>query len=369
MSEGGYREWFPRVYLRKDKTNPRRIAYLLLLLFAVPPAWPLMAIGSVLVLAGIAFHGWAAGYLARAGYEDRETILTLLGPYRHNRNPYYVAHMVMDLGFFCLAGLAPFYLVYGPLMFLIYRRWVLNEEPFLRREFGAEYEEMCHEVPRWGIRLTPAPPRGPDQRFTWSMYFFNGEHWRSGSHLLWLAIFWLYWGFGNPFAGISPLVLATVAAIVATHYVVHDVTPRDVSRLSRGWLAVAALIAAGGGVLLASVPVWQVWQPPWLGWSAALALAALLAGAALRSAPAEDAAESRGLFGVAMTPWYLALLAAGLASCTLGGVWLAVIVSLVAWALSIAGAVPLRAPPRGAATAVVVVALVGLSGALSFQVG
>ncbi len=67
MSEGGYIHHFPRVELRKDKTNPRRIAYVLLLLFASPPSIAVMAIGTLLVLAGIAFHGWAAGYLARAG--------------------------------------------------------------------------------------------------------------------------------------------------------------------------------------------------------------------------------------------------------------------------------------------------------------
>lgn len=368
MSEGGYRDWFPRVHLRKDKTNPRRIAYLLLLLFAQPPGWPLMAVGSVLVLAGIAFHGWAAGYLARAGYEDRETILTLLGPYRHNRNPYYVAHMVMDLGMFCVAGLAPFFLLYFPLIFLVYRRWVLNEEPFLRREFGAEYDEMCREVPRWGIRLTPAAPRGPDQRFTWSMYRFNGEHWRSGSHLLWLGVFWLYWTFANPFAALPALVPATVAAIVAAHYLLHDVTPRDVSRLSLAWLGVAAAVALAGGALLATAPVWQVWPEPWvwLGRGGGLALGLLLAVAALRGRTASGPEARRGLFGVAMVPWYLAALAVGLLSCTLGGVWLALIVSVTVWALVIAGAVPLRAPPRSTAAVVVLVAALGASGAAPF---
>lgn len=368
MSEGGYREWFPRVYLRKDKTNPRRIAYLLLLLFATPPGWPLMSVGSVLVLAGIAFHGWAAGYLARAGYEDRETVLTLLGPYRHNRNPYYVAHMVMDLGFFCVAGLAPFYLLYFPLIFAVYRRWVLNEEPFLRREFGAEYEEMCSEVPRWGVRLRPAAPRGPDQRFTWSMYAFNGEHWRSGSHLLWLGVFWLFWGFGNPLAALPPLVPATVAAVVITHYLVHDITPRDVSRLAIGWLALALAVALGGGILLTNAPVWAVWPAPWtwLGLGGGGALAALIGIAALRPGARSRADGRRGLFGVAMTPLYLAALAVGLMSCTLGGVWLAVTVSLVLWALSIAGVIRLRAPSRSAVSGAVMLVAPVVAGSAPF---
>lgn len=344
MSEGGYIYHFPRVKLRKDKTNPRRIAYVFLLLFAMPPSWPAMAIGTALVLAGIAFHGWAAGYLARAGYEDRETVLTLLGPYRHNRNPYYVAHLTMDLGFFCVAGLAPFYLLYFPILFAVYRRWVLNEEPFLRQAFGAEYEQMCKEVPRWGIRLTPAAPRGPDQRFTWSMYFFNGEHWRSGSHLIWLAVFWLIWAWGNPFGSLPVLVPATIAGVIAPYYIVHDVTPRDVSRLSWGWLLLALAIAAGGATFLASAAVWNVWPAPWvwlgrgLGLLLGILLPFLLQSSRRR---AEHGRESqRG----AMVAWYVAALALGLLSCTFGGIWLAVVACLTIWALSIAGIAAVTEP-------------------------
>lgn len=343
MSEGGYIHHFPRVELRKDKTNPRRIAYVLLLLFATPPAITVMVVGTLLVLAGIAFHGWAAGYLARAGYEDRETVLTLLGPYRHNRNPYYVAHMVMDLGFFCLAGLAPFYLLYGPLMFLIYRRWVLNEEPFLRQEFGHEYDEMCREVPRWGVRLTPADARGPDQRFTWSMLFFNGEHWRGGAHLVWLAIFWALWVGGNPFAEVSQHVPATIGAIVAAHYLLLDVTPRDVSRVSLGWLAAAVALALGGATLLTTQPVWAVWPAPWswLGRGAGIALGVILL-TQLRG-------THKSFVRAPIMPWHLGALALGLLSATFAGVWLALTATTTAWALSIAGV--LKVPPGKPKTA------------------
>lgn len=368
MSEGGYIYHFPRVKLRKDKTNPRRIAYVFLLLFATPPSWPVMAIGTALVLAGVAFHGWAAGYLARAGYEDRETILTLLGPYRHNRNPYYVAHMVMDLGFFCAAGLAPFYLLYFPISFAVYRRWVLNEEPFLRQAFGAEYDEMCQEVPRWGIRLTPAPARGPDQRFTWSMYFFNGEHWRSGSHLIWLALFWLYWVFGNPFGTLDPLIPATVGAMIAAYYVLHDVTPRDTSQVSWGWLALAAVVLLGGTGFLVSAPLWQVWPEPWLwiGRIGGVLLSIVVIVTAMPSNGVAEEGEARGPYSIAMMPWYLTGLALGLLSCTLGGIWLAMIVCLTLWALTIAGAFSLRAPPRSAVTSAVLFVVLGASVAASF---
>lgn len=351
MSEGGYIYHFPRVKLRKDKTNPRRIAYVLLLLFATPPSWPVMAVGTGLVLAGVAFHGWAAGYLARAGYEDRETVLTLLGPYRHNRNPYYVAHLTMDLGFFCVAGLAPFYLLYFPILFAVYRRWVLNEEPFLRQAFGKEYEQMCEEVPRWGIRLTPAAPRGPDQRFTWSMFFFNGEHWRGGSHLIWLTVFWLIWAMGNPFSALPVLVPATIAGVIIPYYLLHDVTPRDVSRLSKGWLALALAIAAAGGVFLVSAPVWTPWPEPWvwLGRGLGLLMGGILPLLLSRTGGRADD-EARESRRGAMVPWYVGALALGLVSCTFGGIWLAVVACLTVWALSIAGIANVRAPYRSAPT-------------------
>lgn len=147
-----------RVCVRKDKTDTRRIGYLILLLFATPPGWPLLVVGGVLMIAAVLFHGWAAGYLARAGYKEREKVLTVRGPYRHNRNPYYVAHLTMD--FFCVAGLPLLYIFYFPVIYSVYRKWVVNEEPFLEKEFGEDYHDFKREVPRWTIRVTPATARG-----------------------------------------------------------------------------------------------------------------------------------------------------------------------------------------------------------------
>jgi protein-S-isoprenylcysteine O-methyltransferase Ste14 len=111
-----------RVHVRKNKTNPRRLAVLTLLLFSSSPGWPLLLAGIVFVVAAVALHGWAAGFLARAGYAEREKILTVRGPYRHNRNPYYLAQLMMDLGFFLLAGQPLFFLFYFPIIFTVYQR-------------------------------------------------------------------------------------------------------------------------------------------------------------------------------------------------------------------------------------------------------
>jgi protein-S-isoprenylcysteine O-methyltransferase Ste14 len=95
--------------------------------------------GIVLVVAAGALHGWAAGYLARAGYAEREKKLTIRGPYRHNRNPYYLAQVMMDTGFFLLAGQPLFLLLYLPIILTVYNRWIANEEIFLEKEFGEEW--------------------------------------------------------------------------------------------------------------------------------------------------------------------------------------------------------------------------------------
>lgn len=330
-----------RVMIRKDKTNPRRIAYLILLLFATPPAWFLFTVGAVLVIAAVLFHGWAAGYLARAGYQEREKILTVRGPYRHNRNPYYVAHLTMDFGFFCLAGLPWLYLLYFPVIYSVYRRWVMNEEPFLENEFGEDYRRFKRDVPRWRVRLTPAPARGRAQAFEWSLFMRNHELPRALAHLIVLGVFGFYFYFGNPFVGIDPLVRATVVAAVAIWFLLHDIYPLDVSRPHLGWLLPGAAAALGGAICLALAPVWQPWSGPF-------AWAAVSVGPALGLLAVLSAWSRRPVFAQPLCEWYALGLGLGLLSLTLGGVWLGILAPFVLWSLNLAGVVPLRrvAPSR-----------------------
>ena len=224
---------------------------------------------------------------------------------------------------------------------------------------------MCREVPRWGIRLRPAPKRGPDQPFTWSMFWFNGEQGRAAPHLVLLGVFWAFWGWGNPFAAWPTLAVALIGAAVATYYIVHDIRPRDVSRLSAGWLVAAVMIALVGSGLILTAPVWSVWPQPWhwLGQVGGLALAAVLVVLALR--PAQEDRPARVPFGIVMVGWYLLLLALGLLSATYGGVILALVASLTVWALRIAGVVDIPALPRGRGSAAGVALLAGVAFALS----
>ena len=362
-----------RIRVRKDKTNPRRIAYLCLVLFAVPPSWPLLVVGAVLALGGIVFHGWAAGYLARAGYEEREKILTVRGPYRHNRNPYYVAQMTMDLGFFCMAGLPLFYLLYFPVIFSVYRAWVLHEEPFLRQEFGQDYLAFERESPRWRVRLTPSPARGREQRFEWAIYRQNRELHRTVSHLVLVGVFIGYALGGNPFSAISPLVLATVVLVVTSWLLIRDITPLDMRQLSQAWVLLAVAIAGGGMVLLRMLPLWEPWAKTasWLEIGVALVCGLLVAASTVprRSKGSNEGSDKRAsrIFSNPLCQWYVLAIGLGFLSCQLGGVWLASFGALTVWALNLSGVFEVRGLPTRLSSGVAVLALFGTGVFLSAQ--
>jgi protein-S-isoprenylcysteine O-methyltransferase Ste14 len=328
-----------RLHVRKDKTNPRRIAVLALLLFAQPPGALFAAAGAALVLAAVAFHGWAAGYLARAGYVERKPELTVRGPYRHNRNPYYVAHLAMDLGFFCLAGLPYLFPLYLPVVFTVYRKWVIGEEPFLEREFGDDYRTYRANVPRWRVRLRPAPPQGPEQGFSWATFRRNRELSRSLAHLLLAGVFGLCAAFGNPAAAVDPVLRATALALIATWLLLHDVIPVGIARVSGAWLGATLAVVAVGAALLVqpSAAIWQRAAAPW-SWLA-VAVGSVLGAVAVLG--------PRDLLARPIVRWYAVALAIGCVSGTLGGVWAAGLAGLVLWMLLVAGVAPIDPGPVG----------------------
>jgi len=337
-----------RLRIRKDKTNPRRIAQLGLILFAAPPDSVLLGAGALLVIASVVLHGWAAGYLARAGYSERETVLTVRGPYRHTRNPYYLAQLSMDLGFFFLAGMPFLYLLYFPVIFSVYRSWIMKEESFLEKEFGDEYDFLKRQVPRWRFQVRPAIARGSALTFNWKTFMLNRELPRSVSHLLLLAVFLLYWSFSNPFAYVPVLARATVLAIVAVWLVLHDIHPVDVSRKSVGWLLTAFMIGAATLFFLLNAPLWDVWPRPWtwLGIGIGFCLGLFVSATTAPDFYRVLGKTNEDVFAQPMCQWYAMGLALGLLTCTLGGVWLGMMVPLILWMLGIAGLTPLTMLPR-----------------------
>jgi protein-S-isoprenylcysteine O-methyltransferase Ste14 len=358
---------YNRIHVRKDKTNTRRLAYLTILLFAFPPGWPWFATGIVLVALGVMLHGWAAGYLARAGYAEREKVLTVRGPYRHNRNPYYLAQMTMDLGFFFLAGLPLLYLFYFPIIFFVYRRWVVNEESFLESEFGEQYHTFKRDVPRWGFRFKAAPARGSELRFKWATFMINRELPRSLSHVFLLSVFVLFFYFGNPFSQIDALFRITLIAASAMWLVARDIYPRDVSQKSIGWFMLATGSAAMTVLFVIYAPVWQPWSGTgaWIAIAKGLCIALVAWLAALPRIGGVSSKSDKLFFARPISQWYLLALGLGLLSCTLGGVWIGIMVPFTVWALHLAGAVSIPMVPRRLGVSFALLALIVCSGYLA----
>jgi hypothetical protein len=356
-----------RVHVRKDKTHTRRLAYLTILLFASPPGWPWFATGIALVAAGVMLHGWAAGYLARAGYAEREKILTVRGPYRHNRNPYYLAQMTMDLGFFFLAGRPWFYLFYFPIIFFVYRRWVVNEESFLEGEFRESYRIFKRQVPRWGFRIKPAPARGSDLRFQWATFMINRELPRSLSHFFFLAVFVMFFFVGNPFSEINALFRITLIAAIAVWLILRDVYSLDVSRKSIGWFLFASGSAAATAFFLIYAPVWQPWSGTgaWIAIGVGLCFALVVWLAALPGIAGASNKSAKSFFARPISQWYALALGLGLLSCTLGGVWLGIMVPFTVWALHLAGGISIPVVPRRLGVSFALLAVIVGSGGLA----
>jgi protein-S-isoprenylcysteine O-methyltransferase Ste14 len=81
--------------------------------------------------------------------------LVVSGLYRHVRNPMYVGVVLAILGQALWLGSVTL-LIYAAAVWVAFFLFVLAyEEPALRRQFGAEYDAYCAQVPRWLPRLTP----------------------------------------------------------------------------------------------------------------------------------------------------------------------------------------------------------------------
>jgi protein-S-isoprenylcysteine O-methyltransferase Ste14 len=254
-------------HFEKMKTNVRRLGYICVFVFA-DPTWLGLIAGSAVILLAVVLHGWAAGYLARAGRPDREDVLTVRGPYRHTRNPYYLAHLTMDFGFFLIAGLPLYYLAYFPFMFAVYRMWVIREEGYLEETFGETFETLKQNVPRWWFQLVPASPQGREEEFTWPDYIWNGELKRTLSHLCLLGLFWNFYYLGNPFLYLSEISRITIIGFVAIWIFIRDVQFTKSEELDLSWITAGFIFLVFG---LISLTFWS-YQPINEQWSRILSV-------------------------------------------------------------------------------------------------
>ena len=143
------------------------------------PHWlPLRIVGLILLAAGVValLHSFARFVLEGIGtpapVAPTEN-LVVGGLYRYVRNPMYLAVAATIVGQALLLG-QPILLLYAVAFFVVVGAFVRSyEEPALRRQFGAEYEEYRRAVPAWWPRRTPweaeartPSPAGPQARRT-----------------------------------------------------------------------------------------------------------------------------------------------------------------------------------------------------------
>jgi protein-S-isoprenylcysteine O-methyltransferase Ste14 len=110
--------------------------------------------GFALLLAGLVLLLWCVRDFYVAG---RGTLapwappqqLVVVGLYRYARNPMYVAVLTIVLGL-SLAFTSALLALYALVIALAFHlRVVLHEEPWLRRQFGADWDAYARAVPRW----------------------------------------------------------------------------------------------------------------------------------------------------------------------------------------------------------------------------
>ena len=117
-----------------------------------------MAGGFALACLGEFLRAWGVLYV---GSETRVTgavgasRLMTSGPFSRTRNPLYIGNMLIYLGIGIMSwALFPWLQLAAMAWFLFqYTMIVLEEERFLRGEFGEAFEKYTRAVPRFGIAL------------------------------------------------------------------------------------------------------------------------------------------------------------------------------------------------------------------------
>lgn len=108
---------------------------------------PLMVLGIILILAGIALWIYAVP-ISRIDDGIKENRLITTGAYALVRNPIYSAAMIACAGVILIVGNAWFFVL--PLIYWLFMTVLMKatEEKWLRDLYGKEYDDYCKQVNR-----------------------------------------------------------------------------------------------------------------------------------------------------------------------------------------------------------------------------
>ncbi len=169
-----------------------------------------ISIGALLVFLAAALRTWGAAYLRTSVVHDtaqHSEALVADGPFRHTRNPLYLANLPMAAGIGVLASRTGFiFLVLANWLFVY--RLIFREEEALLETQGEPYRAYCRSVPRFWPSLKPRLPTG-NNRPEW-VQAFGGESfvWIFGIAELLVAITL------NPRVGLTVFLLAFLSYFI-----------------------------------------------------------------------------------------------------------------------------------------------------------
>src|SRR5262249_20136434 len=120
----------------------------------LPPVLQSRPAGIVLVLAGIAWSGWARLTFKRANAEivpwsEKHSTLVARAPFRFSRNPMYLGLIVVAIGAALIAGTWLMWLV--PVVLFCLDNFIIIpfEERSIERAFGEAFVDYRARVRRW----------------------------------------------------------------------------------------------------------------------------------------------------------------------------------------------------------------------------
>jgi protein-S-isoprenylcysteine O-methyltransferase Ste14 len=135
------------------------IPFVILMLIFEKATITSLLIGFVFAVSGELIRLWGVSW---AGSETRTTggvggtYLVISGPFAHVRNPLYVGNILMYLGLGIMSmSLFPYLQIVAILFFITQYQFIVKEEEgFLIKKFGDDYQKYLQNVPRFFSRVT-----------------------------------------------------------------------------------------------------------------------------------------------------------------------------------------------------------------------
>ena len=132
---------------------------LLMFFFEDANVWSLI-IGFIIALTGELIRFWGVSW---AGSETRTTgsvggtFLIVSGPFGYVRNPLYVGNILLYLGLGIMSfAIFPYLQIVAIIFFFVQYHFIVKEEEgFLAKAYGKDYEAYIKNVPRFFPKLVP----------------------------------------------------------------------------------------------------------------------------------------------------------------------------------------------------------------------